>query len=80
MVAPRSAMAIPGPFMQVTPNTPAGLGAGDAGGLPALVSQAAVPRVRTLPTGAEWPAGSAVKNNYPKLNGLMNKAQGTYYA
>ena len=69
-----SVMGVPGPFMQITPNTPAGLGAGDAGGVPVLASQGAIPRVRWQPTGAEQPAGPVVANNYPNLRGLASQA------
>jgi len=80
METSRSPLGIPGGhFLQVTPNTPIGQGAGDAGNLPTLVSQAAIPRVRTLPTGAEWPAGSVVNNNFSNLNGLKNRAYGVNY-
>lgn len=76
---PGPANQVPGPLQKTMPNTPAGLSVADIGGLPTPASQAAVIGVRTTPTGAEWPAGSVVKNRYPKLNGLMNKAQGAYY-
>ena len=69
-----SVMGVPGPFMQITPNTPAGLGAGDAGGVPVLASQGAIPRVRWQATGAEQPAGPVVANNYPNLRGLASQA------
>lgn len=82
MEEPRSPHAIPpnnSAFLQRSPNTPAGMGSGDGGSLPALASQAAVTPVRWLPTGSEWPAGPVVKNNYSNLNGLKNRAYGVNY-
>jgi len=77
---PRSIHSVPGPFLQTSPNTPAGMGSGAPGGLPALASNAAVAQVPFSPTGADLPAGSIMKPNYPNLRGLQNSAQGVYRA
>jgi len=70
---------VPGPFVQSPPRANVGLGSGEETGVPAPLNQAATLRPVTTPTGAERPAGPVVKNNYPSLNGLVNRAQGVYY-
>lgn len=70
---------IPGRQQQLPPRANVGLGIGSDTEVPAPLNQAAVLRPITTPTGAEWPAGPVVKNNYSNLNGLKNRAYGVNY-
>ena len=70
---------IPGRQQQLPPRANVGLGIGSDTEVPAPLNQAAVLRPITTPTGAEWPAGPVVKNNYSNLNGLKNRAYGASY-
>jgi len=66
-------------FPQLLPKAQAGQTMGGGESIPSPANQASVMGVRTQPTGAEWPAGPVVKNNYSNLNGLKNQAYGVNY-
>lgn len=63
-------------FPQMLPGAQVGQTVGGGEGVPSPANQASVLGVRTTPTGAEWPPGSEINNNYSNLRGLNNQAYG----
>ena len=74
-----SPFGIPGQF-QMPPDRDLSHKADDPNQMGLRGRQGGVVRPGVTPAGLAQKPGPVVKNNYPRLNGLMNKAQGTYYA
>lgn len=70
-----SPLAIAGPY-QMPPDRDLSHKADDPNQMGLRGRQGGIVRTGVTPAGLAQAAGPVVKNNYPKLNGLMNRAQG----